>query len=173
MFQEGVEKAVDKLVLFSRKNLAQNFLTEIRVLHIKCATIFYLFLLNQLLNWIELELSQGVNAMSRNPEAATPSRKDLLSGFGRSSSEASKGGKPKPTCFGKWGTVEPDREENRFSSESREHTSGRDVAGNFHFDGILEREKSGWKGRPAFWVVSYALRSVAGGLGVWVNHLRS
>ncbi len=40
MFQEGVEKAVDKLVLFSRKNLAQNFITEIRVLHIKCATIF-------------------------------------------------------------------------------------------------------------------------------------
>ncbi len=103
MFQKGVEKAVDKLVLFSLKNMSQNFLTEIRVLHNKCASFFYLFLLFPVRNWIELELSQGVNAMSRNPEAATPSRKDLLSGFGRSSREASKGGKPKPTCFGKGG----------------------------------------------------------------------
>ncbi len=43
MFQEGVEKAVDKLGLFSPKNLVQNFLTENRVLHIKCATNFLSF----------------------------------------------------------------------------------------------------------------------------------
>ena len=134
---------------------------------------FCLFLLFQVHNWIELELSQGVNAMSRNPEAATLNRKDLLLDSGRGSGEVDKGRSRSPlTSVSEWRSNR-NREENLFSSESGEHSSELDEAGNFHFDGILEREKSKWKGRPTFWVISYSLRRVADGSGMWGNHLRS